>query len=156
MHRSITISLNMQLLTNQSTLLSTLQSECYLYIGVTGVCGTTGQYTGSIKYGLSTTVTPSRGIISQPQLNQNMPVANGVNSYRFCASVLPHDLTLQLKSYVSACNCPDQYALYDVLVSKYNPNAGINDLVWRIRGGDATGILQLPQVGWEVSGWPEL
>ena len=124
-------------------------------MGVTGVCGATGQYTGSIKYVLSTTVTPSRGIISQPQLNQNAP-ANGVNRYRFCASVLPHDLTLQLKSYVSACTCPDQYALYDVLVSKYNPHAGINDLVWRIRGGDATGILQLPQVSQSVNqsvGW---
>ena len=114
------------------------------------MCGSTGQFTGSIKFVLSTTVTPSRGIISQPQLNQNMPVANGVNRYRFCASVLPHDLTLQLKSYASACSCPDRYALYDVLVSKYNPNAGTNDLVWRIRGGDATGILQLPQVSWLI------
>jgi hypothetical protein len=119
---------------------------------VTGVCGSTGQYSGTIKFVLSTTVTPSRGIISQPQLSQKVSVANGVNRYRFCASVLPHDLSLQLKSYVSACNCPDQYALYDVLVSKYNPNAGINDLVWRIRGGDATGILQLPQVS-EWAGW---
>ena len=119
---------------------------------MTGVCGITGQYTGSIKFVLSTTVTPTHGIFSQPQLNQNVPLpaaadAKGVNRYRFCASVLPHDVTLQLKSYVSACDCPDQYALYDVLVSKYSPNAATSDLVWRIRGGDATGLLQLPQVG---------
>ena len=117
---------------------------CYLYVGVTGSCaaGSTGNTT--IRFQLSTTVAPALGVMAVPQLNQTV-TANGVKSYRFCAADPTQDVALQLSSHTSACACPDSYALYDVVVSKYNPNAAFNDLSWKVRGGSA-GRLNLPCV----------
>ena len=119
-----------------------MKSLCYLYVGITGACnpGNTGNTT--IPFTLTSTLSAARGIFAKPQGNQSV-AANGVTSYRFCANVQTPNVALRLNSYTSACNCPDSFAQYDVVVSLYNPNAGINDITWLLRGGDPTGFLNL-------------
>ena len=118
------------------------KSLCYLYVGITGACSPINTGNTTIPFVLTSMLTPATGIFAKPQSNQSV-AANGATSYRFCTNANTPNVALQLNSYTSSCNCPDSFAQYDVVVSLYNPAAGINDVTWLLRGGDPTGFLNL-------------
>ena len=57
--------------------------------------------------------------------------ANGVRQYAFCVPTFESSRAL-LNSWDSSCDCPSAYANLDMVVSKSNPNATIDNYSWRI------------------------
>ena len=57
------------------------------------------------------------------------------NQYMFCVAA-EESVSATMFSWTNACDCPDSYSSLDMVVSKTNKDAGIEDLVWRVRNGD--------------------
>ena len=114
---------------------------CTLIIGVYGFCvsGT------SLSFTLTPTLKKAKKIFGTPQTSQTFTsqVSGGdVNTYEFCV-LNNQDVTSQLQSYYASCNCQSKYVDLEMWISKYNSEATINDLVWRVGHGSADKTLHL-------------
>ena len=66
----------------------------------------------------------------------NLKIAPGESqSYKFCV-IDGADVRAQTFAYTDPTTCPDSYTNYDLVVSRTDPNATVQDLVWRNRNGD--------------------
>lgn len=110
---------------------------CTLIVGVWGYCS--DPKASSLNFVLTPTLTRAKKIFGTPQKAQTFSsqVSGGsVNAYEFC--VLDNeDVTSQLQSYYASCQCQSKYVDLEMWISKYNSEATINDLVWRINHGSA-------------------
>jgi len=120
---------------------------CTIIVGVFAYCTPSYLLTGAttVDFDLTPTLTRAKKIFGTPQTSQTFSsqVSGGdVNTYQFC--VLDNqDVTVQLQSYYSSCQCQSKYADLEMWISKYNSEASINDLVWRVGHGTADKSLYL-------------
>jgi len=114
---------------------------CTVIIGVYTYCVNSG----SLTYELTPTLKRAKKIFGTPQKSQTFSssVSGGnVKNYGFCV-LNNNDVTAQLQSYYSSCQCQSKYADLEMWISKYNTAATINDLVWRVGHGTADKNLHL-------------
>ena len=112
-----------------------------MYIGVTGYCALPGAT--RVNFTLSATLLPvTTSIFQAPLTNQTMP-AGKANKYAFCVDSAVN-VTAQMKSFASACDCPSNYANYAATISRSTPDANQQDLTWKMGGlGSETALVQL-------------
>lgn len=115
-------------------------SECEYYVAVAGYC--TQDNVAEVNFTLTATLQPlANELYEVPQLQQKI-TPNGVNKYQFCVNTAI-DVSAYLNSYTSACNCPNNYAELEFVISKTNADAGAQDSTWKLEAGDPTGIFTL-------------
>jgi len=117
---------------------------CVIIIGVYAYCTNTS-IDNVISYELTPTLIRAKKIFGTPQTSQTFSsqVSGGdVNTYQFCV-LNNEDVTVQLQSYYSSCQCQNKYADLEMWISKYNSEATINDLAWRVGHGTADKTLYL-------------
>jgi hypothetical protein len=115
-------------------------SECEYYIGVPSYCSTAN--VTSVDYILTATLVPlANELYEVPQLDQKI-TPNGVNKYQFCTNTAI-DVSAYLNSYASACDCPNNYAELEFVISRTNADAGVQDSTWKLEAGNPTGIFTL-------------
>ena len=117
---------------------------CTLIIGVYAYC-VDPALTNPVSFTFTPTLTRAKKIFGTPQTSQTFTsqVSGGdVNTYEFCV-LNNQDVTSQLQSYYASCNCQSKYVDLEMWISKYNSEATINDLVWRVGHGSADKTLHL-------------
>jgi len=66
----------------------------------------------------------------------NKKIAPGeVQQYKFCV-IDGADTRADMFTFTDPSVCPDTYSKLDMVISRTDPNATIEDLVWRNRNGD--------------------
>ena len=116
---------------------------CTVIIGVYAYCNP--GYAGPLTYDLTPTLQRAKRIFGTPQKSQtfsSLVSGSDVNTYGFCV-INNKDVTAQIQSYYSSCQCQSKYADLEMWISKYNTEATINDLVWRVGHGTADKTLYL-------------
>ena len=115
-------------------------SVCQYYIGVAGYCTAPGST--SVAFDLTATRQPtSSSIFKVPVLNKIVQ-AESRNSYSFCVDSVMN-VTAQMKSFRSACQCPYSYSNLGVVISRYRPDAQPRDLTWKMLGSNHTGAISM-------------
>ena len=106
---------------------------CTYVIGVTAWCDNTTitkNVDQSIPYTLIVNAKPAHAIFNVPQVKKQVGEGQ-TDKYKFC--VREKTLTTaELMTWESSVQCPNSYANLQMVISNTNPNANINDIVWRI------------------------
>ena len=112
-----------------------------MYIGVTGYCALPGAT--RVDFTLSATLVPvTTSIFQAPLTNQTM-LAGKAKKYVFCVDSAVN-VTVQMKSFTSACDCPSSYANYAATISRSTSEANQQDLTWKMGGlGNESAQVQL-------------
>lgn len=108
---------------------------CTLVIGVLGYCAADQTPVPYILRATPIALTATANIYQVPQLNQKVEAHSG-HSYGICVSD-DVNVTAQLVSWDTGCDCPNNYVHLQMVLSRTNPAAVSSDLAWTVDHDDA-------------------